>query len=304
MILLKRLLFRAKNIFLGKPKRANNADISILLCGDFMLDSRIEPYLLKYGMMYPFRGLMAAMSEYDVRAVNLETPVSNLAGIKWPDKKFNFKGAPYIARMLSRAGFGYASLANNHILDFGTAVAKDTVNNLNRWEIKSSGVPFAPNPGIVKSNGYKIAFLSFMDAEIAPEGFEKSVCIYDKRAAEIARAKRAADFVIVSMHWGEELAPHASGRQKKIAREIIDAGASVVWGHHPHVIQEMEKYKNGFIFYSLGNFIFSHLSPSITRGMIAGLEVKDNKVKSVRKYIINNDNYLVNYAPRIVRIVS
>ncbi|MDR1071420.1 MAG: CapA family protein, partial [Rickettsiales bacterium] len=180
MKFLKRLLFRAKSVFVGNSRRMDDADISILLCGDFMLDSRIEPYLAKYGMMYPFRNLIAAISEYDVRAVNLETPVSNLAGKKWPGKKFNFNGASYVARMLARAGFDYASLANNHILDFGRDVARDTVNNLRLWDIESSGVSFAPNPRIVRANGYKVAFLSFMDAEIAPAGFEESVCVYDK----------------------------------------------------------------------------------------------------------------------------
>ena len=267
-----------------------------------MLDSRIEPYLAKYGTMYPFKHLMNLISEYDVRVLNLETPVSALPGKKHPTKKFTFRGAPYITQMISRAGFDYVSLGNNHILDFGTDVMTDTLKNLRKSNIKFSGTTDTENLEIIEKNGYKIAFLSFIDSEIVPPGFEKNLCVYDKNSIKsIKKASKSADFVIVAMHWGTELDKHASAHQAKIAHEIIDAGASVVWGHHPHVIQETEKYKKGVIFYSLGNFIFSHLSPSITLGMIVGLHIKDGKIANISEHIINNDNYLVHYAPRLKR---
>jgi poly-gamma-glutamate synthesis protein (capsule biosynthesis protein) len=281
MSLLKRILFKLRKKTKGGWK--DGFDLSICLCGDFMLDKRIEPYLKTYGFMYPFKNLLPTLMEYDVRALNLETPVADSKGEKAPDKKFNFKADPYVAKMLGRAGINYASLANNHIFDFGRTVARETIKNLKKFGVSCGGVMDAPNPAIIGRNGYKIAFLSFMD---------------DVPITQIRNAKKQADIVIVGIHWGEELARNASARQKKLAHEIINAGADVVWGHHPHVIQEIEHYKKGVIFYSLGNFIFSHLTPSIKRGMIAGLHIKNGKIKAISKHIVNNDNYLVRFAPR------
>ena len=300
MTLLKRILYRimARRPEPGAAAFRPASDISICLCGDFMLDRRIEPYLSHGGLMYPFKNLFPLLAEYDIRALNLETPISDKPGKKHPGKKFNFQAPGYIARILARAGIGYVSLSNNHILDFGAEVAKDTVQNLNKYGIRSSGLSFAKNPAVIELNGYKIAFLSFMDGECLPNGFEKTASVWGMGATtEIKTAAKKADLVIVAMHWGTELAKSADNRQRQIARKIIDAGADVVWGHHPHVIQETERYKDGVIFYSLGNFIFSHLTPSITRGMVAGIHIKDGKIADISKHIINNDNYRVHYAP-------
>jgi poly-gamma-glutamate capsule biosynthesis protein CapA/YwtB (metallophosphatase superfamily) len=299
--IVKKLIFRLSQI-LSKRRKFQPDDLSILLCGDFMLDSRIEPYLAKHGTMYPFKHVMNLISEYDIRALNLETPVSDKPGRKHPNKAFNFRAEPYVAEMIARAGFDYVSLANNHILDFGPDVMSETLKNLDKNGIKYSGTKSTEKPEIIEKNGYKIAFLSFIDSATAPAGFEEHVSVYNENSVKSIRtAAKTADFVIVAMHWGVELDKNANAQQKRIAHEIIDAGATVVWGHHPHVIQETEKYKNGVIFYSMGNFIFSHLSPSITRGMIAGLHIKDGKIIRISEHILNNDNYRVHYAPKIVK---
>ena len=255
--------------------------------------------------MYSFKNLLPLLAQYDIRALNLETPISDKPGAKWPDKKFNFQAPSSLARMIARAGFDYAALSNNHILDYGEAVMRDTLANLNTWGVRYSGVKGAPNPVIIERGGKRIAFLSYMDLPLGllPGGFDKHCEMWSGIARiEIAAAKSQADIVIVSMHWGVETKTAANDRQKKIAHEIINAGASVVWGHHPHVIQEVERYKDGVIFYSLGNFIFSHLTPGITKGMIAGIEFDSRgKISAIRKHIINNDNYIVEYAPNVAK---
>jgi len=172
MNILSRLIYKLKRL----PHRAfaPDSDLSICLCGDFMLDGRIEPYLQKYGMMYSFKNLMPLLNDYDVRALNLETPISDRAGEKWPNKKFNFKGAPYLAQMIKRAGFDYVSLSNNHIVDFGPDVMKDTMKNLDIWGIKYSDATLNP----------KIAFLSFMDldSDCCPAGMPNiAICMMRRR---------------------------------------------------------------------------------------------------------------------------
>jgi len=126
--------------------------------------------------------------------------------------------------------------------------------------------------------------------------------MYDAAALKkIKAAKKSADIVIVSMHWGVEMETHSNMRQQKIAHEIIDAGATIIWGHHPHIVQETEYYKDGVIFYSLGNFIFSHLTPGILTGMIAGIHCRNGKIVRVTEHMINIDNYRVLFAPRIIQ---
>jgi len=294
----KKLFFKFMKKSGGEFKE--DYDFSICLAGDFVLDKRIEPYLAAEGLMYPFKNLAAALEEYDIRALNLETPISDSVGKRHPGKKFNFQAPGYVAKMLARAGIDYVSLANNHILDFGEKVAKDTMDNLKKYGIRHSGLAFARNPVIMERGGYKIAFLSFMDSEAAPSGFDRMASVWNgKSVAEVRAASKKADIVIVSMHWGTELMRTANMRQRKIAREIINAGANVVWGHHPHVIQETERYKDGVIFYSVGNFIFSHLTPSIKRGLIAGVHIKAGKVAAISEHVINNDNYWVRFAPSV-----
>jgi poly-gamma-glutamate synthesis protein (capsule biosynthesis protein) len=162
----------------------------------------------------------------------------------------------------------------------------DTAVHLDEWGVRHGGV-------VIEKGGYKVAFLSFMDPEIAPFDVGRP------DLAAVRRAKESADIAVVAVHWGTELSPHASERQKKLAREIIDAGAAVVWGHHPHVIQEIERYNGGAIFYSLGNFIFSHLTPKITRGMIAGVRFRGTEIIGIYEHVINNDNYRVLFSPKI-----
>ena len=312
---LKSLLYKIRRFYMlgGHVKRpilypvihtanSNEVELSILLAGDFMLDKRIELYLEKYGLMYPFMHLLQTIAEYDIRALNLETPIGDQGCKKWPNKKFNFLGAPYLAQMIKRAGFDYVSLSNNHIMDYGQTIMKATMKNLDVFGILYSGTTSPVST--LSSQKYKIAFLSFMDlpVELLPNEFGKYCQLYDKTALKkIAIAKKSADIVIVSLHWGTEMETAANVRQKQIAHEIIDAGATIVWGHHPHVVQETERYKNGVIFYSLGNFIFSHLTPKIKTGMMAGVHFKDGKITSIDEHKIDIDNYRVLFAPRIIK---
>jgi poly-gamma-glutamate synthesis protein (capsule biosynthesis protein) len=280
-------------------------DISLCLMGDFMLDSRIKFYLNKYGLMYPFENIIPVLKNYDIKALNLEMPVSQNAGKKI-DKKFNFKGEDYALRMLHRAGIDFVSLANNHMVDFGKDIAQDTIDNLDKWNIKSSGNIFSPEYVIFKINNLKIGFLGTMDLNNQHKEFQEVCNMYDdkKTPTQIKKLKEKSDIVCVSIHWGIEGDTKASPRQKELAKKMIDAGADIIWGHHPHVIQEVERYKNGVIFYSLGNFIFSHLTPSIKIGMLAGLCIKDKKITGITEYIINNDNYKVEFQPKLVKKIS
>ena len=98
----------------------------------------------------------------------------------------------------------------------------------------------------------------------------------------ITALRERVDLIFVSLHWGEEYQLQSNVEQQRIARALIDVGADAVIGHHPHVIQEVEEYNGGWIFYSLGNFIFDqYFSPETMEGLVASVTVQDGAITSV-----------------------
>jgi len=127
--------------------------------------------------------------------------------------------------------------------------------------------------------------------------------------ALIQETKKNVDLIIVHIHWGTEYQHQFNQQQEKIGHALIDAGADIIIGHHPHVVQGMEIYKNKPIFYSLGNFIFDqYFSPDTQEGLAVGLKLTNNKISATlfplqaKSAIINlmvgsaKDNFLLKYA--------
>lgn len=117
--------------------------------------------------------------------------------------------------------------------------------------------------------------------------------------ADIARARAKADYVVVSFHWGAEKATRPKPYQVRAARSAIDAGADLVLGHHPHVLQGIERYRQGVILYSLGNFAFGSMSPSSDRSVIARITL-ENGVKEIELLPINVLNSEVRFQPQLL----
>ncbi len=178
---------------------------------------------------------------------------------------------------MKRAGFNVLSMANNHMLDYGADGLLETIHHLDSLGINHSGagdsLSSARREAIVTCNGSKIAFLSYSltfpkefyadkDRAGTAPGFRPTL------EEDISRARASADYVVVSFHWGQELAVMPKKYQVTAARLAVDAGADIVIGHHPHVLQGIEHYKNALIFYSLGNFAFGSLSKSCDRSII------------------------------------
>lgn len=137
--------------------------------------------------------------------------------------------------------------------------------------------------------GTKVAFLGYTDL-ISPQvsATEKSAGIsflnIDQMIKDVGEAKSKSDLVVVSFHWGEEYQTKHNQKQEEIAKVAIDAGASLVVGHHPHVVQEVEQYKDGWIAYSLGNFVFDqNFSWGTTHGLALEVAIKDKKIYKVTK---------------------
>ncbi len=185
------------------------------------------------------------------------------------------------------------SLANNHSLNYGPLGLIDTWENLDRAQILHSGsgtsLAEALKPAIIERQGLRFAFISFNDDDIVPDSYGAQVdsggtALMTNENLQVAMmlAKASADVTIISMHSGKEYSRSANDRQAAFAHEAIDAGADVVIGHHPHVVQNIERYRGKYIFYSLGNFVFDQMFSDQTReGLAVKLIFLDKEVSSV-----------------------
>ena len=212
----------------------------------------------------PFTKVEPSLSSADVAIVNLEMAITE-RGEPY-DKEFVFRAPGSAALTLAGAGIDVVSLANNHILDFGSEGLEDTISVLDEVGILRPGAgannaeAYAPRV-LVLDNEIRVAFVSA--SAIIPGGFSAGAerpGIADAKWAipRVLAAVRAAasgnDVVVVSIHWGVERATCPSQDQRDLAQQLIEAGANLILGHHPHVLQPIETFDRTVIAYSLGNF--------------------------------------------------
>jgi len=290
------------------PALVSAEPIVIQAVGDIMLAGGGEHIYQKNGYDYPFDATRKTLLQGDMVIGNLESPITS-SGVEFIEKKFRFKADLKAALALKNAGFTHLSLANNHILDYGEDGLRQTLAALDTNSLIYSGAGMnlasARKAKIVAIHGVKIAFLSYSlthpkeffagakTAGTAP-GYPRIF------TADIKLAKKNADCVVVSFHWGEEGFEKPKPYQITSAHKAIDAGADIIIGHHPHVLQGVERYNNGIIFYSLGNFAFGSNSKSSNLSMIARITF-DGGVKEVEIIPLNVLNAQVRFQPRILK---
>jgi poly-gamma-glutamate capsule biosynthesis protein CapA/YwtB (metallophosphatase superfamily) len=239
---------------------------------------------------YPFLDVADYFKTGDIVMGNLETTITE--GREIMDGEMVFRSDPGTEIALKNAGFTIMSLANNHIPDFGEKGILDTMQYLEQAGIKHVGaganLEEASRPKYIEKNGLVLAFLAFNDSDVVPGYYgadENSpgtaLMDIELMTQRVREAKENADHVIVNMHSGTEYVPNPNDRQVNFARAAIDAGAEIVIGHHPHVVQSAEIYQGKYIFYSLGNFVFDQMWSQDTReGLI--LKAYFNKEGLVR----------------------
>jgi poly-gamma-glutamate capsule biosynthesis protein CapA/YwtB (metallophosphatase superfamily) len=219
----------------------------------------------------------------NVAFVNLETPVSS-RGTPKTQKSITFHSPPALVEGLAAAHINVVSLANNHALDYGPVALADTIGYLNAAGIAHSGagatLATARAPALLTTPAGKVAVLAFTD--IIPAGFPAtatgagvSPTAPDRTAmlSAIGAAAREAAYVIVSFHWGIEYTGQANAEQRSLAHAAIDAGADLVLGTHPHVLQGLELYRGKLIAYSLGNFVFDDHDEPIGETVVLQVKV-------------------------------
>lgn len=237
-----------------------------------MLARTVGDQVLAKGPQIVFAGVQSILDSADIRVGNLECAIT---GSNTPEKKsFPLKAPLQTVQALSLAKFDLLSLANNHAMDYGYAGLADTQAALSRSGIVTVGAGLnasaAHAPVMIERNGLRLAFLAYVDVIPELSGFDPRSWIAtetspgitwadpDKIKADVSAARLQADLVIVLLHSGYEINSAVSTNQRLDAHAAIDAGAALVLGSHPHLLQTIEKYHGGLIAYSLGNFVFDN----------------------------------------------
>lgn len=300
------VLFLPFNLLAEKNKAE---DIVILAVGDIMPTARVLPFIKKHGFDYPYRATSTLLKSGDVVIGNMEAPLTR-SGERFEEKKFTFKAPVETATALKKAGFTHLSLANNHMMDYGLEGLDSTLKALDGAGINYAGagenIRAARKSTTYEVKGKKIAFLSYSKtypvefyATKNKGGTAPGYVSYVKR--DISKARKNSDIVIVAFHWGAEKMDSPKDYQRELARISIDSGANIVLGHHPHVLQGIEYYGNGIIFYSLGNFAFGSYSKSSTESIVARIAIGDNGISRVEALPLNVNNYEVHFQPELLR---
>ena len=288
------------------PSPAVPPPVRIVAVGDIMLDGTARPVLSQNGFDYPFVRVKPLLAGAAVVFGNLEGPLTD-RGNPEQDKTYVFRTPPAPAsRALHNAGFNVVSLANNHTLDFGAEGLAQTMEALDAAGIAHAGaganLSEARRPVLIEAAGKRIAILAY--SVTLPEHFyaeaDKAGTAFAHEAhvrADVTAARRQADIVLVSFHWGQEGKTVLRDYQTQLGHAAIDAGAAAVVGHHPHILQGIERYRDGVILYSLGNFTFGSYSKDAQVSAVAELEFDGNRVRTLRLTPINVNNFEVEFQP-------
>lgn len=236
----------------------------------------------------PFRKISPTLRAADLAFGNLECPVSD-AG-RDLHHLYSFRADPKAIEGLRYAGFRVLSLANNHTYDWDAPALLDTVRRLREAGIEPVGAGAndleAHHATVINLGGTKLAFLAYVNIapkEAAAESDRAGLAWLDPARVldDIRLARPLADVLIVSLHWGAEYATRPRPDQIRLAHAMIDAGADLVVGHHPHVVQPLEQYRARSIAYSLGNFVFDQRDPLTCSGSMLKVTVLDKQVREV-----------------------
>ncbi len=235
-----------------------------------MFGRSVGQRILSDGPGLVFHDELAAMLRAASIAVgNLECSVSERGEPQ--AKGYTFRAPLLSAESLKLAGFDVVSLANNHSLDYGPTALADTRAALAEHGIQPVGggkdIAEARSPAFLDRGGVRIAFVGLVDApaegdfsraawEAQPDRPGVAWADRETVASAVREAVRSADVVVALLHFGIEYQTRPSVSQRELAHAAIDAGATIVLGSHPHVLQEVEEYGSGLIAYSLGNFVF------------------------------------------------
>jgi poly-gamma-glutamate synthesis protein (capsule biosynthesis protein) len=281
------------------PSASHQNEVSLLAFGDIMLGRNVSQ------VDAPFHLLTGVIRSADFAIGNLEFAITEKSSSEESSEEssgdsqaFRLTAPISSAAQLAEAGFDILSVANNHTLDAGMEGFSTTLSSLQSQEIQPIGISTKNTPQILflEKNQVKLAFLAFNTVSTpASNGINNTIrpASWDQEIAceAVRQAKAQADAVIVSIHWGYEYQNQSDAQQKYIARTLAQAGADLILGHHPHVIQETQilslasdksQLTEHYIAYSLGNFVFDQQFGETSTGLALQAVFDNDGLKAVK----------------------
>lgn len=291
----------------------NDSTITFFAVGDIMLDRGVESMIKKEGtgdFRFPFLKIADYLKKADILFGNLESQISDKIGPKAKKTgsvRVHFKANPKAIEGLVYADFDIVSVANNHALDYGREVFKDGLKRLEKAGIEYIGGGFNEEEvfsvKIQEIKGTKIGFLAYTYPKFdkcyvpwKPTENKPGVAVIEKTEIkkiqrDITGAKKKVDILIISLHWGKEYSLEPTPFKVSLAKSFVEAGADLVIGHHPHVVQPLEKYKDGWIVYSLGNFVFDQTSKETKIGGLLEVIIRNKKIQKIKLNKTQNSDF-------------
>lgn len=260
------------------PATDMDARWSMIAAGDIMLSRYVDAVMEREeSTKYPFDAVRWYVRSGDIALANLEHPVAS--GAKVSVTGMRFRADPDIVPAVADAGFDILTLANNHMFDAGTGAFLETLRILDENNILRAGAgrneKEARAPVYIDVHGTRVAVLAYGDprfkgqVRFADEQPGIAEADIEDMRSDIRKAHAGADIVIVSLHAGWEYRASPDPLQRTLARMLAEAGADIVLGHHPHVVQPLEQSGDSWIIFSLGNLVFDQMwSEDTRRGML------------------------------------
>jgi poly-gamma-glutamate synthesis protein (capsule biosynthesis protein) len=224
------------------------------------------------------------LQEGDIAFGNLETVASDAGLNRHWLPSYEMRGDPASLKYLKNAGFGLLGVANNHAMQHGVAAFKDSLVHLQRCGLGVMGVDQesgCTKPYAFQKNGVMHTFFAL---SMRPDKWSDAPVPYslrdnhEKVLAEVTELKKNCEgFLVCSIHWGLEVLDYPGPDEIRLGRALIDAGVDVIVGHHSHLLWPVERYKNGLIFYSLGNFVFDLWAKDTKLSVIADIRLKEGE---------------------------
>jgi poly-gamma-glutamate capsule biosynthesis protein CapA/YwtB (metallophosphatase superfamily) len=246
--------------------------VTLALAGDVMLGRGVARRIREHGPAYPWGNILPSLRRADCFLINLECALTSRTK-QWHEngkKAFYFRAHPRAIKTLQTARVDFAALANNHAVDFGTAGMLDTVRCLDDAGIAHAGagadLAAAGAPAFLTVRDWRIGVVAFADypeswaagpdtpgINYVPVSLAAGSFGAIEHALDLAR--RQADLVIFSIHWGPNMRPRPPDEYRAFARRVIEAGADVFWGHSAHIVQGVEVWHDKPILFDTGDFV-------------------------------------------------
>lgn len=262
--------------------------ITLVAVGDVMMDRGVRLAMNKHGMTHPFEATHQVLSSADIAVANLETPISNRG------TPLNmFRAYPDVMKTLRYSGIDVVSVANNHILDYDEIALSDTLAYLRDNRILSVGAGLnaaeARRAAVSDVGAMRMSFLAYTELWFCQTKDNREYDATETRAgvaplreevveAGVASAAASSDFAVVSCHWGQEYNHYPNDTQRRFASIAVSAGARLVLGHHPHVLQGIEFGDTWVVAYSLGNFVFDQRQPGTQDSLILRIAIAAGRI--------------------------